>query len=506
MSRSARVARNVGWSLAGQGAIAAASLVLIPRLVHGFGVEDYGLYVLMFAAVNYIQLFTFGAGAATVRYAAERRSAGDGRGVRDVLRYGALLHVGGVAVGAVLLWAAAPWAVTNFFRIPAPLLVPGVAILRAAAVGSVFASGTQWTQVCLQGFQRFEWNSVSSMIQGILMPLGVAVMLYFGKGLRAAGIWYVLVSALSFAASFVILRRTLPEVARRQGGKGLTFREFSSYGLGMWLGPLAWIVANQFDKLFIARSLALSSLTLYAVPTGLLQRLQVIPASISSVLFPVISEARGEGVDEDLRRMHIRSTRLLAGLLAPFYLLMFVLMPQFLSLWLGGRFGIEGVWPARLLVAANAAGLLAYTANAIAAGRGRAWWIAAMVWGQAVGSLILWPILIPRFGIFGAALGTLTAQALPNLVFLHAINRFLHLPWKRFMKEGLAPAAMAGAALLVVVFPLHAFVGGWISMIGLSAAGGTLYAGILWLSLPALDRDFIVRWVSRAESGMPSVT
>ncbi len=493
MSRSARVARNVSWSLAGQVGIAAANLVLIPRLVRGFGIEDYGLYVLMYAASNYVQLFTFGAGSSTVRYVAERRAAGDGRGVRDALRYGAILHMGGAAFGALLLWLAAP-RMTAFFQVPPGLFAPGVAILRAAAVGAVFAAGVQWTQVALQGFQRFDWQSFFVLVQGILMPLGVAVLLFCGKGLRAAGMWYVAVSALSFFASAAVLRWIVRAEPACEGREGLSFREFVVCGLGLWPGPMAWIVANQLDKAFIARSLALSSLTLYAVPSGLLQRLQIIPGSVSTVLVPVVSEVRGDGAAEDLRCMYVRATRLLTGLLAPVYLLIFALMPQFLSLWLGGRFGTEGVWPARFLVLAQGVGLLAYTPNSMAVGRGRGWWLSAVAWGQAAVSLALWPLLIPRFGILGSALGSLCAQIVPVAFYLKRLNGLLGLSWRRYFEEALGPAALAGAALAVVVFPLHHLIGGWLSLIGLSAAGLSVYAVVLWSRLPLLDRDLIRRW------------
>lgn len=496
MSRSARVARNVAWSLIGQGGIAAANLLLLPRLVHGFGEESYGLYVLMFAASNYIQVLTLGAGTATVNFVAERHAAGDGRGVREALAYGALLHLGGAALGAVLLWIAAPWAVTAFFRVPAPLFVPGVAILRAAALGAVFASGAQWTQVALQGFQRFDWNGVSSLLQGALTPLGVAVLIHYGKGLRAAGFWYALVNALTFALSLAALRRALPAEVRRPGGAGLAFPRFLSYGLGVWLGPIAWLVANQFDKLFIARALALTSLTFYAVPAGLLQRLQVIPASVSSVLLPVISgaSARGEEAAEDVRRMYLRSTRLLTSLMAPAFALLFVLMPQFLSLWLGGRFGGESVWPARLLVAAYAIGVLSFTSNPVVAARGRVWWLSAVAWAQAGLSLALWPFLIPRYGILGAALGSLVAQGAPCLFLVFLVNRLARVSAARYAREALAPTLCAAGALLALVFPLHRFVGGWPGLFGLGLAGGAVYAGVLWAGLPDLDRDFVRGW------------
>ncbi len=494
MSRSARIARNVSWSLIGQGVVAAANLLLIPRIVHGFGVEAYGLYILMFAASNYVQLFTFGAGSATVNFVAERHADHDGRGAAEALRYGALLHLGGAALGGLLLWAGAPWAVTAFFRVPAPLFVPGVAVLRAAAVGSVFGAGVLWTQAGLQGLQRFDWNGISTVVQGVLTPLGTVVLLRAGKGLRAAGFWYVGVAALAFAFSLFALRVALNAEPRRKHGAGLPFRRFFAYGLGLWLGPIAWIVANQLDKVFVARSLALASLTLYSVPVGLLQRLQVIPASVSSVLLPVISGVRGEGALDDVRRMYCRSTRLLTGLLTPAYVLLFALMPQFLSLWLGGRFGSEGVWPARLLVAANAVGVLTFTLNPVAAAHGRVWWLSAAAWGQALTSLALWPVLIPRFGIVGAALGTFTAQLLPSLFALTAVNRLLRLSWAAFLAQALGPALVSGSVLMAIVLPVHQLASSWAGMIGLSAAGGAAYLTALWLCLPDLDRDFLKRW------------
>jgi O-antigen/teichoic acid export membrane protein len=494
MSRSARVARNVSWSLVAQAFVAAANLLLIPRIVHGFGEEAYGLYVLMFAAANYVQLLSFGAGAATVNFVAERHAAHDGRGASQALRYGAALHMGGATVGAAALWAAAPWAVSVFFRVPAPLWVPGVAILRAAAVGAVFAAGVVWTQTGLQGLQRFDWNGVSTALQGAMMPLGIVVLLRFGKGLRAAGFWYIAVSALSLAVSALILRHALSREPKRGAGAGLPFKTFFSYGFGMWAGSIAWIVANQFDKLFVARSLALASLTLYAVPVGLLQRLQVIPASVSSVLLPVITGARGEGALDDVSKMYCRSTRLLAAFMAPAYILLFALMPQFLSLWLGGRFGAEGVWPARLLVVAHAFGVLVYTMNPVAASHGRVWWLTANAWGQALLSLVLWPVLIPRFGIVGAAGGTMAAQALPIVFTLGVVHRLLRLSWREYAWRALGPALTGGAVLLALLLPVHQLAGSWAGMTALSGAGCAVYALTAWLCLPDLDRDFLRRW------------
>ena len=151
----------------------------------------------------------------------------------------------------------------------------------------------------MQGFQRFDWHNGLSLIQSLLMPLGAGAAFIAGKGLRAT----LLVCPAQ--------RGDMPSLlgdGRPARGPRLTayrdrvfhFREFARYCMSLALGPLAWVISFQSDKLFIANALPLSELTLYAVPAGLLQRLQAVPAAMSSVLVPMMSEIGGPQSQEQL--------------------------------------------------------------------------------------------------------------------------------------------------------------------------------------------------------------
>ena len=323
-------------------------------------------------------------------------------------------------------------------------------------------------------------------------------------GLRAAGVWYAAANAagclLILLAVFRLARR-LP-AARGQGD--LSLRSFALYSLSLALGPVAWIVTFQCDKLFIANALPLSELTLYAVPAGLLQRLQVLPAVISTTLIPMMSELSGPQTQAALTRMYLKATRVVLWAVLPALVLFFALMPQLLTLWLGPEFGLRSVWPARLLVMSQAFFLLTFIPNSVAAGRGKPWYLSAAAWGQAAVSVLAWWWLIPRYSILGAALGSLLAQALPAVFYLRAVHKnILRLSWPDFLEGGLYAPLTSAAVLLAVVFPAHAWASSWPRLLALSGAGCALYYGSTWLLLDGDEREVVLklmRWQRPGEA------
>lgn len=490
MNRGERFARSVGWGLAGQAGVAAINLLVIPVLVRGFGVEAYGLYLLMQAAAGWAGAAHFGAGAGLVRFASQAHAEGKRGALDDSLRHGAILIVGGAALGAAALWVAAPALAGEVFTVPGYYQAHGAWMIRAAALGAVFASVTAWAAAAFQGLHRFQWQSAAAVLQGFLLPLGVLAALSVGRGLGAAAASFVAAHALVALFSVYGLGRARLEVPDH-GGR-LSFAVFGRYSIGFWPASLAQLVSGQLDRAFIAGLRSMSEFTLYAVPAGLLSRVQTLPVTAAAALVPVMGGLAAHEGPETPARLYLRASRTLIGLITPAYALLFCLMPQFLSLWLGGGFGDVSVWPARLLVATHAIALFSYLPNSVAAGRKDGWWPSAAAWLQALICLSLWPWMIPRWGLLGAALGGLVAQAIATSLFVSFVHaRLLALTWFRFARETLTPAAAGSAVLIVLVWPLRTRVTGWISFFALCAAAGALYTIVFWRLLPADDRRFL---------------
>lgn len=490
MSRGERFARNVGWGLAGQGAVAAINLLVIPRLVHGFGVEAYGLYLLMQSAAGWVGSLHFGAGAGLVRFAAHAQAHDERGALDDSLRHAAWLIVGGAALGALVLWVGAPALVGRVFVVPGYYQAHGAWMIRAAALGAVFAAVTAWAGAAFQGLHRFQWQSAAAVLQGALIPFGVLSALALGRGLGAAAAGFVLVHALVAAFCLYGVARARRDVRGHAGH--LTFRAFWKYSIGFWPAALAQMVSGQLDRAFVAGLRSMSEFTLYAVPASVLARVQTLPATASAALVPVMGGLAVHEDPETPARLYLRASRTLIGLIAPAYALLFCLMPQFLSLWLGGRFGDTSVWPARLLVTTQAAALFSFLPTSVAAGRKDGWWPSAAAWLQALICLALWPWMIPRWGLLGAAAGALIAQSVSTALFVSIVHsRLLHLGWGRFASETMLPAGAGTAVLLLLAWPLRVRVTGWISFFALCAAAGACYTIVFWRLLPLEDRRFL---------------
>lgn len=490
MSRGDLFARNVGWGLAGQGAVVLINLLIIPRLVHGFGVEAYGLYLLMQSAAAWAGALHFGAGAGLVRYASQFQTEEKRGALDDTLRHGALMIVGGAILGALVLWLSAPALVGRVFAVPGYYRDHGAWMIRAAALGAVFASVSAWAGASFQGLHRFQWQSAAAVLQGILIPFGVLSALMIGRGLGAASAAFVAVHALVAVFGLYGVLRARRSVTGHGGH--LSFAAFGRYSIGFWPAALAQMVSGQLDRAFVAGLRSMSEFTLYAVPASVLSRVQSLPAAASAALVPVMGGLHTHEGHEIAARLYLRASRTLIGLIVPAYALLFCLMPQFLSLWLGGSFGDTSVWPARLLVAAQGVALFSYLPVSVAAGRKDGWWHSAAAWLQALICLALWPWMIPRWGLLGASLGGLLAQTASTALFVTLVHeRLLGLTWTRFARETLGPAAAGSIVLLALAWPLRVRVTGWFSFFALCAAAGACYTIIFWHLLPAEDRRFL---------------
>lgn len=482
-----------------QAANAVLSFILTPYLIRRMGVETYGLYLIFHTAASYMALASLGAGGATYKYVSFYHGTGNSRALKETMTYSLLMHGLGALAAAAILGPGARFFAVRLFHLSGPLLGPGIFVLRLAAAGALFMALMQVALNALPGLQRFDYYNVVLFAQAGLGPLGIAGLLALGVGIRGVLAWYVaFTGVVSLAALWIIsmLVARADAGARPSPDPGLPFGVFIKWSLSQLLIPMAWMVTYNSDKIFIARAMSLSSMTLYSVPAGLLQRLQIFPGAVSTVAMPIMSELQGEDAHERLRRMYLKSLRFLLWLMLPTLTLLFVFMPQFLTLWLSGQFSGESTHPARLLVLAQV--FLTFTAmpSTVVNTKQNPWYVPALYWGQAITSVVAWKLLIPHYALLGVALGSLLAQALPGSVYLFLIHRrVLALPLRRFVSEGLYAPVASAALLLVATAPIHMLATNWIRLFSLAAFGGLVYYASTWFLLDTEDRELIKKFL-----------
>ncbi|PIR17939.1 MAG: hypothetical protein COV48_08080 [Elusimicrobia bacterium CG11_big_fil_rev_8_21_14_0_20_64_6] len=492
MSKSRRFARNTVINVFGQFCVAVIGFFVTPYLVHRMGIETYALYVLLYSTAGYLSLLSFGANLATIKYTAQFYAAKNRSGLRDILLYSGSTHFFGALFGAIVVCLGAHFLAFRLFHVPPALMDLAMWVLYAAGLAAVFAALIQFSSAVLQGLQRFDWQAGLSLLQNGLMPLGAAVLISRGMGLRGVAAWYVILQCGICLVFLAVLWRLLRAARGFHSGERLTFKKYAKFSLTTWLIHVAFMVNSQLDKIFIVRAVSLSDLTLYSVPAGLLQRLQMVPATIATVLLPTISEVQGPDAREQLVRIYLKSSRFMLWIVLPVMVLLFSLMPQFLALWLGPEFVGRSVWPARFLVIMQVFALINFIPNNISTSRDHPEYYSASAWAQALLSVLAWMWLVPRYHILGAALGACLSQALVTVVNIGLVHRrFLALSWKDYYGEALHRPALSAGILLAVIFPLHSLAQTWPHFILLCGGGGLFYCGVTWLGMHDEDRKFI---------------
>jgi O-antigen/teichoic acid export membrane protein len=491
-SRAGRFGWNMVWTLGGQTCLVVLNFLLVPFLIDGLGLDGYALYSYLGIISGLLVLLTFGAGTATTKFSAEYSGSGDRRKVSEIFTIGLAAHAVFVALGAVALFALRNPIIDRFLQVESLRRADAVWVVACAAAAAVPVSLLQFSTSFLQGFQRFAHSNALRILQSALVLGGGGVLLYMGWGLREIGIWFAVVLwilAASGVATAALIARPHAETALRAPESETTSR-FTGFAGHTFLAQLAWSVVFQSDKLFISFFLPIDRLAYYFVASSVLQRLWVLPNAIGEIAFPMISEMSGRGESEAMGKLYRLSSLLVLWIVIPGFMILALFSPQFLTLWIGSDFSVHGTWPMRWLTLGYFMYLTALIPATAAYAVGRPQYALYWTSAQAVTVVVLWPVLIPAYGISGAAFGFFAAQALTGIPCAALVSRSIFgMGLIEYARRILLRPLGAGLALLAVLWPLRMRAYGWPGLIALSVAGAAFYYALSYRILGDEERD-----------------
>ncbi len=272
--------------------------------------------------------------------------------------------------------------------------------------------------LALKRIGAYNWLRVSP---SLLFSLGLLAVLFS----RSRTVWVV---ALAWTATTVIPGLFALEVVRSAGGiqwpgAAKTFlRSGIRFGLHSHLGAVTQYLQHRSDILLVSYFLPLKDLGLYAFAVSLAELLWYIPHAVAPVLMPHIadqSEEEAIRITPMMCRATFAITALLSvGLAAVSTWVIPRMLPAFHEsvhvLWIL----LPGV------VAASIFKVLSSDFN----GRGKpieTFYPAAIALG---GGLVCGAFVIPRFGIYGAALVTTGGYVLNSLLYVRSYSRMTAVP------------------------------------------------------------------------------
>jgi O-antigen/teichoic acid export membrane protein len=389
----------------------ASSLAILAALVRTLGASDYGVLVMALAASGLSMAVNPAIAAVTTKFVSElsgERHTG-GRTVAGVVTV-SLMTV--AVIDLVMLLG------TAVFNERLSLWVFGVAVVRARHVGevlllAVLAIGIQQIETVLaaaiRGLERFRQQALIELVSRFALTAVVSYVAWHTRSLELILIAQSAVYLASMLVRAVALRRLLPNKRlldlSGRAEAGTLFR----YGGWMWLTALAGVAYTSADRIMIGRSLGAAAAGQYNIYVQITQLVHFVPSSVFAFSFPAFSrlaaqsDARGGEIAQAYRTYLIAIGVTALGIAA----VMMGSWPLLLRVFAGagsagGQFGAPALLTLNfLLLACNVAPYYLL----LALGRARAVSMITIV--SMLAALVLMMLLIPRYGLVGAALARL---------------------------------------------------------------------------------------------------
>lgn len=407
---AARGERALSYSFAASGVIQLMNVLTGILLARTLGPEGRGavaaviLWPSVLVAVGSLGLFE----AVTYRAARSRSSEDLGR------LTGTAFALGGAQ--AFILVAVGVFALPHLLSAYGGNIV-STGILFLAFVPLNFTAVYAMSMLNGRGRARaFHWLRV--LVVGV-STIGIVLLGAVGLlDVRSVAIVYLIANLVTLLSSLFALRAA---GLRRLGVERAISRRLLSFGIRSHAGSVATFLNERLDQLVIAAFLAPRSLGLYVVAVTLTAPIGLVGSSISFVALPSVAASEDAHTAARVARRYVgMSVGLSVGIAVP----LIVITPFLVDVFFGPSF-VGSTTPARILLVAGTVLSTGRVLSAVLrglnrpsdAGIGEA--SALVVTGLAL------PILLPSFGLSGAAVASLLAYSVSMLWLAVRLSRAL---------------------------------------------------------------------------------
>jgi O-antigen/teichoic acid export membrane protein len=393
------------------------------------GEEAFGLLTLIWMVVGYFSILDLGVGQASVKFLAAQIAENE----LDKANSTVWVSVGvsafvGVATSFIIVLLI-PEILHSMITLPA--------VLQAETRRSFYWVTIAVPFVMLQGafravpmaVQRFDLFNLVVGLSGLAQWGGSLVVVLLGMGLVEVVLLTVAIRVAGAVAAYAIAMRLLPALSFRSvSNVRATARSLLKFGGWLTVSQAVSPVARYLDRVFVASYHSLKMFTYYTVPFEGISRLQMIPVSLSSTLFPAMSERETLRGQAESFPLYTRAINFTILVMLPVSIGLIVFSQPLLQLWLGGDFPALSGGVFKILAAAVFVQAVCYIPITFLQAMGRPEMAAKYYLVEIPLYIGLCFLLIPSFGVEGAAWAYCIRMVLSTVWFFWITHRMLGFP------------------------------------------------------------------------------
>ena len=416
-------------------------------IVRVFTTEVVGVVALLSAMmILFSTIFGVGLSFGVQHFISYYIGKNDPESLRSVVKGISIVLILVSVLAIVFMWFSSPAFAYLFFHTYRYLDV--IRIMGFAVVANLGASVTGGMVL---GLQKFRVNALITIAYTVVMYSAIVILLQFRVSPLVVVVgWTAGYSLGALLFSIHVIRR-IREM--KSGAKAVSVRTIIDYSLPLFISSLLGYGATYVDRFVVSFFLNLSEMGIYNFSLLIVSALGLLIGPFSTILLPKLSELYGRGDIENLRLYSSKAIELLMAFYVPVSLVVAAISPSIL-LFLTNPSYLPGFIPITVITIVNAlfisSNILAVSLQAVR--KTRIFLLSSSL--ALISNFIISILLIPRFGINGAAIGFSSIYIMGFTVTYYYSRKY---ETAYFEKGKIAKIMLSGAIMFSVVFALQMY-------------------------------------------------
>lgn len=383
-----------------------SNLVLTPLYLKYLGLEQYGLYQMIYAIAHYILILDFGVGTTMVRYISTYHAKGDYETEKNfsahclgiVIFIDVLIVIAGLIINKYLL-KIYPTITVN----EAPLAHTIFMIMIVTIVLTIierFAQGT------IMAYENFVIVRAIALIK-VISKLGLTLILLVAHiGLTAIVLSDLIVTVLSIIAMVYYSISKLNFKIKYSNFDKALMGSILTFMLAIFLQSVVQYVNNTVDKTILGIMTTKTDVAIYSVAMTFLTLFNALPSEISSVFLPQAAKIVQTNETRDTLTRFVARPGRYQFMICGAIIVGFILFgKEFITLW-AGEDTINAWNVALIIMIPNMIPLIENNVISVLDAKKKRLFRSVVLVGISIVNIAVSVVLVKQYGMIGAPIGT----------------------------------------------------------------------------------------------------
>lgn len=382
--------KHSGWNIVGMVIPTIIAVPILGIMARKMGVENFGLFTLLFSLIGYASIFDIGISRAVTRMIALYRD--DKKISNEIMSTSSWSIMAFSIIGALVLFILSE-QITNWLNVTDNYYANTAFSIKIMAFSIPLFLLTQIWLGYLEGLESFAIINKQKVFTSSLISILPLIGLYIHNSLSSAVIGLLIARFFTCIIVFFITKKN--NVALFKTFNFNMLKKLLSFGGWLTASNIISPIMVYFDRFILSNISGADVVAKYTAPSDLVSRLGIIPGSIAKALFPKLT----------LNNDSYKQGLFLLGISAFIIILpLFIFANDILTIWLGKEYSGLPATVLQILLIGFFFNSLAQAPFASIQAKGYSKITAYIHIAEIIPYLIVLYILIDLLGIIGASL------------------------------------------------------------------------------------------------------